>query len=326
MYDKKMSIFYILDILKEYSDDQHLLTQKEINDKIYSIYDIELDRKTVSSHIQSLMDYGYDIIQVPRLGYYLGERDLDETQIKFLVDALYSSKLITGSAAKEISKKLYSNLSQYEQKDFSYIHKSTDINRSSIDIFENIEIINKAIQSGKRISFKYLKYDKKGKLIEKNDGQIYYVSPHFLINNFSKYYLICSYSKSDKHINYRVDLMKDIEIQDRDARPYQDVPSLGPNFNISKHINDHIYMFAGNVINARVELDDKGITYVKDWFGSNATLMEIDDKVYASIKSNEEAFFYWVLQYVEHVKVIEPESMVNRITNILKNALNKYSE
>ena len=326
MSDKKLTLFYVLDILKEHTDKNHLLTQAEINKKLNILHEIELDRKTISSHIQLLIDYGYDIVQVPKKGYYLDKRDLDENQIKFLIDAVYSSKMLTGDAAKEISKKLYSNLSIHEQKDFTYIHKSTDINRSSVDIFENIEIITKAIQEQKKICFKYLKFDKKGNLVEKKVDQKYYVSPYYLVNNFSKYYLICSYSKSDRHINYRVDFMKDIEILDKEIRPYSDVPSLGAGFNISKHLNDHIYMFAGDVIHARVELDEKGVTYVKDWFGSNATIMEIDDKIYASIKSNEEAFFYWVLQYVKHVKVIEPKSMVDRIVETLEESLGKYKQ
>ena len=37
-YNKKMAIFYILDILKEFSDSDHLLTQKDIINKLHDIY------------------------------------------------------------------------------------------------------------------------------------------------------------------------------------------------------------------------------------------------------------------------------------------------
>ncbi len=328
MNDKKMALIYILEILREYSDKDHCLTQAEIIQKLENIYDVCLERKTISTHIQLLIDCDYNIINVPKKGYYLGNRDLNETQIKFLIDAVYSSKMITGEDAKEISKKLYSNLSRYEQKDFSYIHKSTDINRSSnVDVFKNIEIINEAIETNKKISFQYLQFDKKGQLTEVKDGKRYYVSPYYLVNNSSKYYLLCNFDYYDNHTIYRIDLMKDVQIIKYDRKPIKDVSTLGDNFSISKYINDHVYMFGGKVIHARVELlDEAAVTYVKDWFGSNSIIMESAGKVYASIKSDDNAFFYWVLQYMKHIKVIEPEYMVNKVVNALEETLKLYKE
>ena len=327
MYDKKMAAFYILDILREHSDKNHTLTQSEINEKLQIIYDLDLDRKTIASHIQSLLDYGIDIVQVPRQGYYIDKRYLNEHEIKFLIDAVYSSKMISADDAKELSKKIYSCLSRHEQKDFSYIHKSMDVNRTSNeDIFKKIEIINQAIQEKKKISFIYQDYDRKGQLKDANGGKRRYVSPYFLINNFSKYYLICNFDYYNNHTNYRLEYMKDIEIIKYDAKPIEDVTSLGPNFNMSQHMNDHIYMFGGKNIFARVEvLDDKAITYVKDWFGSNATIMEIDGKIYASIKSNEKALVYWLLQYIEHIKVVEPQSLIDKMKHLLTTGLERYN-
>mgnify|MGYP003297408763 CR=1 FL=1 len=84
--------------------------------------------------------------------------------------------------------------------------------------------------------------------------------------------------------------MKDIIILDEDIKPYKDVVSLGEKFDITKHINDHIYMFGGNVINSKIELLDKNaITYVIDWFGNNARIYKDNDKLYANIKSNDNA-------------------------------------
>ena len=47
MYDKKMAMYYILNILKEYSDKDHLLKQKDIIDKLHNIYMIDIERKTI---------------------------------------------------------------------------------------------------------------------------------------------------------------------------------------------------------------------------------------------------------------------------------------
>lgn len=52
---------------------------------------------------------------------------------------------------------------------------------------------------------------------------------------------------------------------------------------------------------------DYAITYIYNWFGKNATLHSVDDKLYAYIKTDDKAFLYWALQYSEEFKVIELE-------------------
>ena len=112
MDNKKVILLYILDILKEYSNKDYLLTQKDIINKLKLIYDISVDRKMIAYNIEILIDYGYDIGKGSKGGYYLNEREFDESEIKFLVDALFSSNVITSNNAHSIIKKLYSSLSK----------------------------------------------------------------------------------------------------------------------------------------------------------------------------------------------------------------------
>ena len=314
MYNKKLAMYYILQILKEYSDYNHLLKQKDIIDKLHNIYMIDIERKTIASTIDLLIELDYDINKTPN-GVYLGERDFDDTEIKFLIDAIYSSKIIPGDVAEKLSKKIYSSLSKYDKKDYSYINKSTEITRTNNnEFFYNIDIITEAIISKKRITFKYLEYDSKGNLVERRSGYLYKVSPYFLVNNFGKYYLICSSHQHESHSNYRVDYMKDIELIDEDIVPISDIKSLGKNFNITSHINNHIYMFGGDTITAKFLIKKYyAITYIYDWFGDNAYLKTEDDKLYAYIKTDDRAIKYWALQYCEEFTVVEPEFLKNDI-------------
>ena len=325
MYDKKMAMFYILDILKEYSDKNHLLKQKDIIDKLHSIYMVDIERKTIASTLDLLAEYGYDIYKGPG-GVCLDERDFDETQIKFLIDAIYSSKAITGEQAKEISEKLYSSLSKYQRKDYSYIHKSTEITRTSNkEFFYNIDIISEAIKTNKKITFKYLTYDKKGNLVEGKDGYTYKVSPYYLVNNFGKYYLLGSLNHHDNHTNFRLDYISNIELTDEDLVPMDNISTMGNYFNINKHINEHVYMFGGKIINAKIIVkEDWAVRYVYDWFGRNASLQTIDGKLYATIRTDDRAFIYWALQYTQLFTVIEPLDVRNKIIDTLNNSLESY--
>jgi len=325
MYDKKMAMYYILNILKEYSDKDHLLKQKDIIDKLHNIYMIDIERKTIASNIDLLIELGYDI-KKESSGVYLNEREFDETEIKFLIDAIYSSKIITGEQAKEISEKLYSSLSKYQRKDYSYIHKSTEITRTTNkEFFYNIDIITEAIKTKKKITFNYLIYDNKGKLIERRDGYKYIVSPYYLVNNFGKYYLICNIDKYEDHLNFRLDYIANIEIIDEASKPIESVKTLGKGFDINKHINDHVYMFGGNIITAKVLIKEEwAIKNVYDWFGKNATLKNEDNKLYAYIRTDDRAFLYWALQYCEDYKVIEPEYLKRQMIDHAKEMLKDY--
>ena len=326
MYDKKKAMLYILEILKNYSDENHLLTQKDIIDKLRNIYHIELERKTISTTLELLIEHDYDIIHEEKGGYYLGERDFNDNEIKFLVDAIYSSRTIPGKEAAALTKKLYSYLSEYQQKDYQYLFKSTEINRiNNNEFFLNIALIQEAIKNKKKISFQYLEYDEKGNFTMKRNGYRYKLSPYFLINNFNKYYLLGNIKWFKNHVYYRVEFMTNIEILDDPIHPYQEVETMGKTFDINKHINDHIYMFGGPTINAEIEiLDKRAVTYVYDWFGKNAKVFSKDDKLMARIKSNDQAFFYWALQYQDNIKILSPQSMIDKVVDSLEKNIQKY--
>ena len=58
---KKMIIINILDILRKYTDENHKLSQKEIQDMLHSEYNMKVDRKAVKRNLMNLIDFGYEI-------------------------------------------------------------------------------------------------------------------------------------------------------------------------------------------------------------------------------------------------------------------------
>lgn len=156
--NKKLLILYVLQVLKEYSDENHPLMQEEISRKIYSIYGMTSERKAIGANIQSLIDYGYDIRPIKGRGVYLGERELEASEIALLVDSIFSNRSINAVNSKQLAEKLYSCLSKYNRKRFNYVYKVGEIAKSdNKQIFLTIEILQEAIGSGKKVSFDYIK-------------------------------------------------------------------------------------------------------------------------------------------------------------------------
>lgn len=325
---KKASIIYVLKILEEYSDENHPLTQQQIIDLIKQKYDLEIERKSVANSLTLLEEIGYDIYRGDRSGVYLITRLFDPSEVTFLIDAIYSSKVITASQAKELSKTLFSTLSKHDRKQYNYTYKSSEINRNiNQDFFYNIDLLNEAINKNKKISFQYITHNSKGEEILRYNEYIYRVSPYFLINNFGKYYLLCHYYKWSDRAIFRIDHMRNIKILDDERENINNIEAYGPNFNISKYINDHIYIFGGKTINATVRFkNDWAVSNVIDWFGSNAFIYSKDGKLYANIKCDDKAIFYWVLQYSTEVEIIYPHELRNKMIATLKDVLEVYEE
>lgn len=326
--NKKSSMLLVLKVLEEYTDDNHYLTQQEIVDKINTLYGIELERKSIGSSLQLLEELDYDIAKGPKGGFALLSRTFDTTEAAFLIDAIFSSRSIDGRMAKKISSDVYSCFSKYERQDYSYIYKSSEVTRTdNKNVLYNISIIQEAIKKGKQVSFQYLTYDENGNEILRKDGYEYYVSPYYLINNFGRYYLLCNYREKYSNFNvFRIDYMVNIKVkEDLKLKRMQDLINPPKDFSITKYINDHIYILSGDVINAELILDGAWcIQFVKDWFGDNATFKNINNEVHAYVRCNENALFYWVMQYSDNVKVVGPSAFIERIKNGLKDALKKY--
>jgi hypothetical protein len=98
------------------------------------------------------------------------------------------------------------------------------------------------------------------------------------------------------------------------------------NFDIATYINEHIYLWGGDSVEATLEiLKPAGIQYLKDWFGKHASIYKEGEKLLAKVKCNEGALRFWVLQYGEEFKLLSPESMVGTLKEHLAKENEKYA-
>ena len=61
MLTEKANAICLLEVLKEYSDAEHILPMREIIAKMQSLYGIKIDRRTVYGAVALLIELGYDI-------------------------------------------------------------------------------------------------------------------------------------------------------------------------------------------------------------------------------------------------------------------------
>ena len=324
--NKKLSIIYILEILKEYSDENHPLTQNEILKKLYTCYGMECERKSIGANIDNLIEAGYDIVKCEGGGCYLGEREFEQSEISFLVDAVFSSKAINSDKAKKLAQKISAFSSKFNQKKYNYIYKSDEISRTSNkQLFYTIDVLHEAIEQKKQVEFCYdrpyvLKESK-----EKQKHKRYVVNPYFLVNSQGRYYLVCNYDYFDDIANYKLDQIKDIKILETNAKPISQVKGFENGLDIAKYANENIYMFSADSVNATLRLlDEYTVSILADWFGSNVSIYQKNGELFADVKANEKAIVYWCLQYGEHVELISPRQIRDKIKEAIDTMAKRY--
>ena len=93
----------LLHVLREYSDENHILPMQEIRQKMQLLYHIQPDRRTIYSSIALLLDLGYDIstFEDNKIGYYLQSRTFEQSEI-LLLTYLKASKTTQHASKKEI--------------------------------------------------------------------------------------------------------------------------------------------------------------------------------------------------------------------------------
>ena len=123
--NKKMLNMLILDILKEYSDEDHKLTQQEIIRLLRVNYDMECDRRSVKNNILCLKELGYEISMDG--GYYLAERDFENVELRMLIDSVLFSKQLSQRQAKGLIEKLKKQGNRYFPAKVSHISNLPDL-------------------------------------------------------------------------------------------------------------------------------------------------------------------------------------------------------
>lgn len=322
--NKKMLNMLILEILKEYSDQEHRLTQQEIIRLLKSNYDMDCDRRSVKNNVMCLKELGYEISMED--GYYLLEREFDDAELRMLIDSVLFSKNLTQKQAKTLIEKLKGMGNRYFSAKVNHVSNLPELHHGdNKQLMYVLDTINEAISHHKKISFVYNKYGFDFKLHPKREEK-YVVNPYQMVANNGFYYLIGNYDKYDDISHYRLDKMTCVEMLTEKVKPQNQVTGLEQGLNLPKHMAEHIYMFSGESVAINMLVDETIISELVDWFGNDFYVIEKrrNNQVLVRLKCNEQAFFYWALQYGPYVEVLEPVSLRSKIAEAVSEMNEKY--
>ena len=336
---KKLS-FAILDILRQYSDENHKLSQNDIVELLERDYDMKADRKSVKRNITTLLEMGYPIDFKETLRMYPNkdgvleesyilsdfwlDREFTDAELRLLIDSLLFSKHIPYSQCDELITKLEGLSNRYFKSRVRFISTLPETAPKNRELFYTIEILDEAIANGKQVAFTYNEYGTDKKLHPKRQRE-YIVNPYQMAATNGRYYLIGNYDKYDNLANYRLDRITGIRLLDTPVKPVRQVEGMKNGLYLPKHMAEHLYMFSGESVPVTFRMKKTILNDVIDWFGTEIVFFdETEDEVTARVTVNWSAMRYWAQQYCRFVRILTPTDLAEKIKEDLREALGVY--
>ena len=233
----------------EETDESH---QKDTFEIIHYLeeHGVPANTKTLRSDIALLRDMDIDIVTTPGRPnkYFLGARLFEMPELKLLLDAVASSRFITKSKSRELSRKLTSMASENQRKQLSrHIYSTGRVKPGNENIYYYVDLINNAIELKKRISFSIIEFDGRKKKVLRNDGEVYVISPYAMYWNDDFYYVVGWSDKRDTMGAYRIDRMDDPKILNEKAA------RKPKGFRVTDYSHKVFEMFEGEEVRVKLE-------------------------------------------------------------------------
>ena len=322
---KKLALIRIMQIFQKHSDCNHPLTQEDIIRHLEEDYGIVIERKAVSRNISLLKEAGFEI-ESNRTGSYLNEREFTDAELRILIDGVLSSKHITAKYSKDLIDKLCALSSKYFRSHVGHIHTIGEWDKTKNQaLFYNVEIIDEAIEQKRQIRFDYNKYGADKKL---HKTRMHHASPYQLILHNQRYYLMARNEYWKNMAYYRLDRITNMSITETKLVPVTSVEGYESGINYKELSTALPYMYTDKPEWVEFSAESYIIDQVIDWFGKDIRISKYgdDDKqIKVSVRVSPMAMEHWAMQYINHVKIVSPQSLVEKIKGNLCEATGKYN-
>ena len=326
---KKGRVLEVYKILLKYTDEQHKISMQDILSHMEED-GYQCSEDSVGRYIKQLRtELGVDIISSRgrNARYFIGDRLFEKEEMKLIVDSINASNFIEKTIARKMIDKLKKTISIYDEAELDRgifgINVAKAENRK---ILYNLNKIQEALSKEVQISFYYMRWDKNKKLVRKSERR-YNMNPWALIWSNGRYYLYgYDVKETDgllKERNYRIDKLDDIQLSDikRNGK------SQFRYFNANTYVSRRMGMFSGEEQMITVRIPETLVGAFIDQFGKRITISDdIDGWILVSFRAVPSTIFLGWLIGMNNVHVLSPDSVRDKIKELLKKNICYYEE
>ena len=321
---QKIKLLKIWEILNRKTDEQHPITTQELIAEL-NLLGITADRRTIYTNIDSLQEFGYEIQNKRRnhdMVYWLPKRQFDLPEIKIIMDCIYSSKFVTASKTEELIDKL-ADLGGSGRGDLlkrNAIHFNA-VKHSNESIYEIVDVLERAIESKKKVSFNYFLLNQSGERVYKHNNKLYVEEPLAMVCNDGNYYLLCYHSEEEyeNHIKtFRVDRIDNISLLE------EDISKEGKTAlrKAKQYPLQAFKMYGGPLRRVTLKFDESLIGVIYNKFGEKTVIKKSGDKFTASVQVQiSPTFWGWIMQFPTTMKIKSPEDLKEQYRDWVMSAI-----
>ncbi len=317
----------IFQLLLSQTDDEHVLKTLDLANLLYDTFGIEAEERSVLRNLNQLRDlfdtpvedvnnaediqfrYGVDYdARNSKKGWHIIERPFSQSDVLFLIECINSSKSISDATARKLKELIASQRSSFEKEELLDKESIYTIGRSRTDnnkLLRILEMIDSAIKSNHKISFKYKNYrfvNGKIQKVDRRQGKTYLISPYKALMNDSNYYLL-GVNEKNYLIPYRIDRMEEIE----EAQEQREGMELFKQINLATYTKEIFNMFSGKREYVSIRFTNDLLTAIVDRFGEKE-IKQIDDEFFL-LQTHvlvSDQFFSWLCGFKKKAKILSP--------------------
>ena len=318
--DAKLRPLYLGKILYERTDEDHCLSTNELINILKEEYGISSHRQTLATEIELLRDFGMDIecVRERQNKYHLISREFDLAELKLIIDAVDACKFISGRESRKLSVKLAGLAggchAEKLKRNGNAEGRVRTTNEKTCLI---IDAVNMAINTKRKISFRYFTYDQNKKKVLKHGGEPYVFSPYELIWDGDRYYILGWSDRHGEMRTFRVDrISEQPEILDIKA------VKKPADFSGNGYVRTNYKMFAGEVKEVTLICDNETMDSMVDRFGEKVNTDPLNKKQFRlkAEVADSQVFYAWVFGFGGKVKIEAPEDVKTAYNKMLKDA------
>ncbi len=324
--EAKLRPIYLLNILKEQTDEDNYLTTSQLCAILKNKYGMEAHRTTIKNDIEMLQRVGIGIqtVRSTQNQYKFIEREFDVAELKLLIDAVQSAKFMTKTKSDQLVAKLTALTS---------VNKAWELKRNLVvdgrykmeneQVLAIIDVINDAINHRRKICFQKVEYNVRKERVLHHDGEHYIFSPYSLVWDGDYYYVIGFSEKYQSIGSHRID---------RIAQPPKtlDEVAVSPpaGFDANKYINTMFRMYDAPRKEVELVCDNGVMDAIIDRFGPDVEIYACDQQHFRVIMKIAigTVFFNWIFGFGGLVSIKAPEDVKEQYKNRVVNAVRTFGE
>ncbi len=324
---KKLKMLHMAQLLLEQTDAEHGLTTPQIIEEL-ARRGVSAERKTIYDDLDALREFGLDVRRLSNgthARYAVVGRDFQAQELLLMADAVQSCRFLTEEASAGLVERIAKLGSSYAAESLmKSLHVQGRVKSQKDSVFGNLDIIQRAIDAGRKVSFHYSKFDEAKRSTLLHDGKLYLETPVHLFYSDAEYYLVAWNDEGSKYKHYRVDRMCDIEVSDEPATSNEQTT----NFDAAEYQKGCFDMYGGKPVQATLLVEGRAMSVIVDRFGQDVPYRpDGQGRCRVSVcVSATPTFFGWLAILGRDARIEAPASLREKYAAYLRDILGQYDE